>query len=188
MIELVHQAEPGSLTRFRNRTPNASWNALPFQIKEEIHAALERDQEHLCVYCEVQITRENCHLEHLKPKGCYTSLTFHYTNLAQSCSSRDHCGRKKGKKEIPLLPEPGCNCVFQVSLRDGKLLPKENLNTSQKADVDTTIHILALNNPDLTRRRWDYIQTIISLSEADEDAGEYMQNQPFRHILKEVYL
>lgn len=187
MIELVHQAEPGSLTRFRNIATNSLWGDLPWAVKEDIHAALEQDQERLCVYCEVEISVENRHLEHLKPKSRYPSLTFDYRNLALSCNSRDHCGHKKGKKEIPLLPEPDCNRDFQVSLRDGKLLPKENLNTSQKDDVVKTIHILGLNSPDLTRRRWGYIQTIIGLSEADGDAEEYMQDQPFRHILKEVW-
>lgn len=67
---------------------------------------LEKEQNNLCIYCECYLDVDNSHIEHLKPKEKYKSLTFEYNNLAVSCEGlclkgdstdkkRHRCGHKK---------------------------------------------------------------------------------------------
>ncbi len=184
MIELAHhQPEPTSLEQFRSRTPNVPWSTLPLDIKDAIHAALDIEQENLCVYCETKIDRNSCHLEHLKPKRAHQNLKFRYSNLAQSCNSRDHCGHRKAGQEIPVLPGPECNSLFSLSGLDGKLSASPDLDPQKKCDVENTIEIQGLNSPDIARRRQQYYEIVLSLQ---NDAPSYIRDQPFRHILQTV--
>lgn len=67
---------------------------------------LEKEQNNLCIYCECHLNVNNSHIEHLKPKEKYKSLTFDYNNLAVSCeglclkgdstdNKKYRCGHKK---------------------------------------------------------------------------------------------
>ena len=42
---------------------------------------LENEQNFLCIYCVCRLDIDNSHIEHLKPKEKYESLTFYYNNL-----------------------------------------------------------------------------------------------------------
>ncbi len=184
MIELEHsQPEPPELRRFRGKKPNTPWNDLPHPVKDVIHKALDIEQENLCVYCETEINRKSCHLEHLQPQSIYPHLRFRYNNLAQSCNSPNHCGRKKGSQQIPVLPEPGCNNLFFLSGTDGKLEPNADLAQGQKDNVAKTIEILNLNSPDIARQRQQYITTVMGLGIDDDN---FLSDQPFRHILQTI--
>ena len=67
---------------------------------------LENEQNFLCIYCECRLDIDNSHIEHLKPKEKYESLTFYYNNLSVSCEGiclkgnstdkkKHRCGHKK---------------------------------------------------------------------------------------------
>ncbi len=184
MIEIQHsQPEPPALRRFRDRTPNESWKNLPHPIKEDIHNLLDIEQENLCVYCETRIDRNSCHLEHLQPQSIYPNLRFRYGNLAQSCNSNEHCGHKKGGREIPVLPRLGCNKLFFLSGTDGKLGPNENLTPKQKDDISKTIEVLNLNNSGIARQRQQYVAIVVALG---VNAASFLHDQPFRHILQTI--
>ena len=187
MIELAaNRTGPLSLSRFQAQHSNASWDALHQQIKDDIHAALDQEQECLCVYCEATISRNTCHLEHLQPKGRHPQLTFQYSNLAQSCNAQNHCGHRKGGNEIPVLPGLNCNRLFSLSGIDGKIVAAATLTQQEKEDVDGTIKILNLNSPDLARQRQQFIQVLHSLVEQGENVTGFLSDQPFRHILKTI--
>ncbi len=184
MIALEHtQPEPPTLKRFRKKMPNAPWRNLPSPIKNDIHNLLDIEQENLCVYCEIKIDRGSCHLEHLQPQSICPRLRFRYSNLAQSCNSPHHCGYKKGRLQIPVLPGPGCNDLFFLSGTDGKLAPDADLTQKQKDDVSETIEILNLNSPDIARQRKQYVKTVMALG---ADAASFLPDQPFRHILQTI--
>jgi uncharacterized protein (TIGR02646 family) len=184
MIELEHnQPEPPALRRFRARTPNAPWSELPHNVKNDIHDILDVEQENLCVYCETEINRESCHLEHIQPQSVYPNLRFRYSNLAQSCNSPDHCGHKKGKQEIPISPQLDCNIMFSLSGIDGELNPVIDFDQEQRDDVFETIRILKLNSPDIAWKRQQFFTIVMSLG---DEAASFLTDQPFRHVLQTI--
>ena len=124
MIELAHQPAPPSLTRFQRRNPTGSWGDLPIDVKDDIHDALDVIQQNLCVYCETTIDREKCHLEHLQPKSRYPHLALTYTNLAQSCNSRKHCGKRKLIAKYPSCRAPVAIIISNYPQRMAKCIPK----------------------------------------------------------------
>ncbi len=104
--------EPSSFTawkkeqQLKNHTPN--WKRFKQSVKNDVFDALLREQGYICCYCGSRISRNKCHIEHLKPKGIdtYKHLMFEYTNLLASCQCESeseapppvpvHCGHKKG--------------------------------------------------------------------------------------------
>lgn len=186
MIELYHRQEPQSLVSYRRIHPNASWGEDEFyQVKNEIHSALDIEQEGLCVYCEIIIDRDKSHIEHIKPRKWHQGLTFIYDNLAQSCNATDHCGHRKGNKEVPIEPRSGCNDLFDLMASDGRIVPVAALEIEVRQKVETTLDILNLNNSALSRRRRQYALVILSLLNP-ADVNDFLKIAPFRHILKRI--
>jgi len=187
MIELKHTDEPPGLIRYRRKNPNASWGqATPKINKDEIHRALDLEQNGLCVYCEGEIDRNNCHLEHIKPKGGgFQNLTFVYNNLAQSCNKKDHCGHLKANNVIPIEPRLGCNSFFQLMAFDGILVPAANLTEADKNKAKTTLRLLGLNSPDLASQRRKYALSLQSLNNPLE-IHDFLQTSEFPYTLKSL--
>lgn len=184
MIELEHTDEPLALVRYRRNNPNASWGEDGVNpVKDEIHRALDHEQDGLCVYCENNIDRDSCHLEHIKPKSRFQNLTFVYDNLAQSCNEQHHCGHFKANKEIPIEPRLGCNSIFQLMAFDGTLVPAADLAEADRNKAETTINLLGLNTPSLARQRQQFAFVLQSLNNFQE-LNDFSQTAPFRYTLK----
>lgn len=69
--------------------------------KNQVKEALLEEQGYICCYCCNEVSKENSHIEHLKPKGNtqYNHLDVDYGNLLASCQGpngkQDSCGHRK---------------------------------------------------------------------------------------------
>ncbi|MDF5728863.1 MAG: TIGR02646 family protein [Rhizonema sp. PD38] len=90
MKHIKKSQEPSSLTQWKqklgSRTPD--WKSFSQPVKNEVYQSLLQEQGYICCYCSRPISRQNCHIEHFKPKSVYRNLTFDYTNLIASCQLR----------------------------------------------------------------------------------------------------
>ncbi|HGY11399.1 MAG TPA: TIGR02646 family protein [Desulfobacterales bacterium] len=92
--------EPENFSRWKKRNKGAGWGGF-FKTSEhgELRKCLVEEQLEMCCYCEVMISPEDSHIEHLRPKGIplYRKDMFLYENLLASCNKKDSCGRLKGR-------------------------------------------------------------------------------------------
>ncbi|OQY38396.1 MAG: TIGR02646 family protein [Candidatus Cloacimonetes bacterium 4572_65] len=88
-----------------------SWKKYKSHKKRDLKQhILDKEQNHLCIYCESKISLDNSHIEHLRPKDevRYPQLLFVYRNLTVSCNGLCHvfdnkltplsCGHIKGNE------------------------------------------------------------------------------------------
>jgi 5-methylcytosine-specific restriction endonuclease McrA len=105
--------EPDHFSRWKKQNKKAGWNNFSGgseygEVKEQLIA----EQLGMCCYCEVIISLNDCHIEHLKPKSIYPQNMFTYDNLLASCNRKESCGHKKGSWYSPAMISP----LEQVSL------------------------------------------------------------------------
>lgn len=119
------------------------------EVKTQLHNALLQEQGYICCYCQMGITRENSHIEHLKPRSIYPDLALVYTNLLASCQRQTepkepcHCGIKKGKEHLMVSPlDENCAGFFRYAA-SGEMLPTDESNKQEAAK--TTIEKLGLD-------------------------------------------
>lgn len=147
-----YTTEPKAFSRWKKQNKTAGWNDFSGgteygEVKEQLIA----EQLGMCCYCEVLISLDACHIEHLQPKSVYPQNMFAYENLLVSCNQKGSCGRKKGKWYSSALVSPldqDCEKRFTYTL-DGRIIP------SDKEDVSAfeTIEKLGLNCSQLKDRR-----------------------------------
>ena len=192
MLELQHhQPEPVELANFRNSPPQKTavdWNALDFHpIKQLAKAALRREQDGLCVYCEQRVDETDGHIEHIKPKAganAHAQLCFVYVNLALSCNNPKTCGAKKKAGVLPIEPAPGCNAEWSLST-DGTIEPLPDLVRARRHAVVQTRDMLGLNKDSNLvdeRKRW-FASALQILRSAPNDFPQFLAQAPFRAIL-----
>lgn len=163
-LGLAHQTPPTTANQAISR-----WQA--FGHKPRVLDDLLDDQYGLCCYSELCADLEGLgyHIEHLRPKSQYPAQTFDYTNLAASALSSDDLktfikqetfgGHAKLSQFDSALfvscHDSDCARYFAY-LSDGRIVPRDNLSTSDKDRANYTITLLNLNSPYLTnrRRRW----------------------------------
>ena len=182
--------EPSSFTSWKkqqqltNQTP--IWKHFNQSVKNDVFEALLREQGYICCYCGSRITRNKCHIEHLKPKGIdtYKHLMFEYTNLLASCQGESeapppvpvHCGHKKGAwyDEHLMISPLEANCAdFFIYTEDGQILETDALD--KKAAAATTIKMLCLNIPKLTAMREEVIKNLLADIDIDKLTDEERQ-------------
>lgn len=122
------------------------------EVKTQLHNALLQEQGYICCYCGMSITKENSHIEHLKPRSIYPKLALDYNNLLASCQ-RDreprvpkHCGVKKDKwYDEQLMVSPlDINCAnFFRYAASGEILPTDEQDLQEAAQK--TIEKLGLH-------------------------------------------
>ena len=196
MVELQHrQQPPAELTQFQQQFPNApvqDWESPAFQnAKNAAKAALNADQGGLCVYCEKQVPADRGHVEHIKPNAgpnAHPHLCFTYTNLAQSCLTRNTCGQKKSNAILPIEPGPNCNADWTLST-DGTIEPRPNIAQAREAEVTRTRDLLGLNdNADLVDERKRWFDTAYEVFVSTPAAlPTFLQANPYRHILATAF-
>jgi uncharacterized protein (TIGR02646 family) len=164
MKPIQKNPQPESLTKWQqklgNRTPD--WKSFSKSVKDDVYDSLLQEQGYICCYCGRPISRNQCHIEHFRPKSVYRHLTFEYTNLIASCQGEDedrprvpvHCGHKKQAwfdEELMISPlEPKCGDYFKYS-GFGEILPTDN--PDKQVAAKTTIQKLALDINKLRKLR-----------------------------------
>lgn len=135
----------------------SNWNEYRSKKRRLKHYILDKEQYHLCCYCEKSVVTDNSHIEHVKPKSIdLISLTFDYNNLLVSCegnhfneigdNSKNTCGHKKDDNfdEDKFLSPITTNDIheyFAFDVDTGEINDSEK--ESEKANY--TIRVLNLN-------------------------------------------
>ncbi|MCW5202462.1 TIGR02646 family protein [Desulfobulbus sp. US4] len=158
-------SEPENFTRWKKRHKEAIWKDLSKasengNLKSELREKLIAEQLGMCCYCEAIISLDECHIEHLKPKGnsIYQKEMFSYGNLLASCNRKESCGQKKGKWYSPEMVSPlDENCEKRLTYTlDGNIIPWDKKDTL----AIETIEQLGLNCSKLKDRRRSIIMVL----------------------------
>jgi uncharacterized protein (TIGR02646 family) len=158
-----NSTESEKFSRWKKRNKSVDWNGFSGgsaygELKEQLIA----EQVGMCCYCEVVLTRNDCHIEHLKPKSIYKKEMFSYDNLLASCNRKESCGSKKGawyphdNADNMVSPlNASCEQRFTYTL-DGRIIPSDE----EDAPASETIEQLGLNCSKLKDRRRSIIMAL----------------------------
>jgi uncharacterized protein (TIGR02646 family) len=134
---------------------------------------LNNEQFGLCCYCEIVLSTEGSHIEHLKPRSHFQQEIFSYNNLLLSCNHNDSCGHKKGgwHKESMVTPlDEDCHSRLTYAF-NGKVIPTDETDFI----AEETILNLGLNCPRLKDRRKSIICAIESTGSSGPDLNYLTQ-------------
>jgi uncharacterized protein (TIGR02646 family) len=180
MKHIKKDKEPKSLSEW-NQKPGkrtSNWKSFDRSVKNDVFFSLLKEQGYICCYCGISITRNNCHIEHYKPKSIYPDLTYQYINLITSCQGEDeqrptkpvHCGHKKNNwydEDLMVSPlDPNCDKYFKYS-GYGEIIPAGN--PDQELAAKTTINRLALSIDKLRKMRQSAISGVLEATEGLSD-------------------
>ncbi len=144
-----------------------SYDLLSGREKTDVYNALLQEQGFICCYCGMRITRETCHIEHLKPRSTHPYLALEYRNMLASCQGESetpppkpvHCGHKKGEwydENLMVSPiEANCADFFKYT-GSGEIQPTDD--PDKQAAAKETIERLGLdiNKLRISRRKAIY--------------------------------
>ncbi len=165
MLRYQKGAEPQVLTTLRT-TPDATWDSAGKADKDDVRAALLRDQRHLCCYCQRRIPASGIQapgmkIEHWEARGA-GGEDFVWTNLLGVCLGdrleegaeptsdtrgphRLHCDTSRGSVALSLHPVDGQGPDPRELLRySGDGLISSDTPDAQ-FDVDKTLNLNALH-------------------------------------------
>ena len=164
-------------------TPNYGYSYLQNPEKRQLHDSLLQEQGYICCYCGMRITRENSHIEHLKPQSTPDpDLSVDYKNLIASCQRERepkkpiHCGVAKDNwyDENLMVSPLNPNCAdFFIYTDDGQILPTDDLE--KKDAATTTIARLRLDIGKLKDMRENVIKNLWADLDIEELTNEDKQ-------------
>jgi uncharacterized protein (TIGR02646 family) len=166
--------EPITLRNHR-ATPGAIYDGKDFNIvKDEIRAALLKEQFALCCYCMRRISNDlrpnptatpivQMKVEHWKPQSTYPHLQLSWTNMLGAClggignaPADQTCDTRRGQAPLLLDPQSAAH-LLTIKCSSGGLLSSTNPHIH--SDIDG---VLGLNHPILTNGRRAVIDSYIS--------------------------
>jgi uncharacterized protein (TIGR02646 family) len=138
--------EPQSLLEYR-RTPRATYEGLPQDVKEEVRERLAREQGFLCCYCMQRITPnpDGMKIEHWAPQSQSSERQLDWKNLLGACKggegsplAEQHCDSHKGNTPIRVNPlEERCERLLRF-LADGTI---ESDDPAVQIDLSQTLNL-----------------------------------------------
>ncbi|MCX6579232.1 MAG: TIGR02646 family protein [Candidatus Aminicenantes bacterium] len=148
---------------------------------------LEKEQQHVCCYCEKGITPDNSdsHLDHVRPQHRFPKLKNDYRNLVVSCQTPGRCGiAKKSKFDdhfiVPTEENPEDYLTYFIN---GEIRAIDN---NKKANV--TIEMLNLNAPRLVEVRRALFRQLNDMKNSIADFEIYFNEYPtFIKYFKESF-
>lgn len=155
---------PACLTEQPNGQDWYTFMQIPCHI--QVGDSLRQDQQHLCCYCEREVSLSDSHIEHLIPRSIDSGLHYQYTNLSASCDggigSNRHCGHFKGNKysavQFSSPHDPTTHELFRYLL-NGVVKPASD-SGPQKDKAEYMIESLNLNCPRLVGQRKAHFQSL----------------------------
>jgi uncharacterized protein (TIGR02646 family) len=161
MKYIIKRLEPQSFTDWKSGE-DREYKDLINPIKGDVKESLLVEQGYICCYCESKISKENSHIEHIKPKdkNKFPELQLDYDNMLCSCQKQlskgepRHCGNSKANDIIIITPlDIDCESKFKYN---------EN-GTIEATDEDSeeTIKYLKLDIDKLNELRKNAIEPFI---------------------------
>ena len=144
MVYIKKGTEPHSLTYFRQSTPNAGYDGLGTDIKDDIRTNMLQEQGHICAYCMGRISEENTTIEHWIPQGTDKLLDLDYRNMLGVCPGvlleQKICGNNRGDRKLTVNPltESTINTIYYT--RDGSIMSS---NPEINQDINNTLNLNA---------------------------------------------
>jgi len=155
MLAIKKGAEPNCLTELRSK-PNAAFNQLVGECKEQIRTRLAAEQRGVCCYCmgRLKTSPETMKVEHWSPRTGAKEKDLAWSNLLGACPGRlgwpevdRHCDSSKSNQFIHINPtDPGCERKINYN-SDGSI---KSDDVAIQADFDK---VLNLNHDDLKTAR-----------------------------------
>ncbi len=148
MHRLHRNNAPACLRYYRHGQNN--WSDVTAEDRQEIWVKLDEMQENRCAYCEDILPANKKHIEHYEQRSRAPHLTFMWSNLFGSCNKKYSCGKYKDKQTynpqdiIKLdIDDPEDYLHF---LSNGRIIPRSNLNNSDKRKAEETLRVFNLSH------------------------------------------
>ena len=183
MKRIVKDDEPLDFAGWKGEDKMAhrpNWNRVPRPVRESNHGSLLREQGYICCYCESEISKNDNHVEHFRPRK-FKEHQLDYENLHCSCQRKTakgeprHCGHLKGRWfDEALLISPldeDCERRFRYTA-NGDIFPRMDGDVG----AETTIGRLGLDLPKLRDFRSAAIDAFHDLSV--EEVGQMLGREP----------
>ncbi|KMW73209.1 hypothetical protein TI10_08875 [Photorhabdus luminescens subsp. luminescens] len=191
MKALTRPPKPHVLNQFK-----AGQNTWMEIDQTEIWPHLEEMQGAFCAYCECRLNRK--HIEHFRPRGKFSALTFDWENLFGSCgdSSKsggwERCGIYKdhgaGAYDVNQLIKPDVENPddFLLFLTTGRVIPASGLQGQALKKAEETIRVFNLNgDAKLFGRRRTALQNVIKEVEYFYLTFEELEEEEWTLLLHE---
>lgn len=187
-MRLIHKGrEPATLRAYRG-LPGATYDGADRAVRDDLRAALLRDQAWLCCYCMRRISSDELanpanpdaplmpqmKVEHWRSQTRFPELALAWSNLLGGCLGgvgvappEQTCDTRKGDSEITLNP---CDPAHVATLRctvKGRL---ESSDPTLQADIDER---LGLNHRVLVAERRAVLQRAFARLNASYGGREY---------------
>lgn len=178
MIKVKKGTEPEEFINYKRKNNIINWDSYNYEIKEILKNKLLTETERKrCPYCEIEISSDNSHIEHIKPKDKFPALLSDYNNLIPCCTNNKRCGASKTNQWDDLFINPvleNPEDFFKYDLKTGKIFP--TYDTGDKFNrAEITIKFLNLNESRLVDARKNYI---IQFHKVDPSSRQYLVFYP----------
>lgn len=183
MHKLQRPAAPRCLSQYRQGQHD--WGAVSSIDKTTMWQLFDQMQQGRCAYCEPAISEViGQHIEHFfqRRQRARPELIFDWSNLFGACLNHGYCADHKDQQTLvyndthlikPDIDDPD---DFFVFLEDGKVTPKNGLNTADHLRATETIRVFKLDSPSLVGKRAAAVggqwQTVEYLKEWSEECDE----------------
>lgn len=185
MRSIAKLEEPRSLTQF-NKVKHGNWNEIHEHDNQHVYDdcinQCLHDQNGLCGYSEMKLTRDNQHIDHYVKRNIDPSLTFVWTNMVAAAQTSkfganwkdthvelagkyDRVSKRYEKILNPVIDDLAGRFKFSA---DGEMEP---------ANVDdelakNTIMAFNLNEPSLKNMRKESMQNVRKMLEGGIEKNE----------------
>jgi len=148
MIHIQKGREPRSLTEYRLSTPNASYDGLPTDVKNEIKAYLLREQGSICAYCMARTRMDTVTIEHYiaqHQNGEGLDLALDFSNMLGVCQgnyrmpfNQNTCDKHKGNTALTVDPRVEASVGTIRYSSNGRI---ESTSAEINRDLDETLNL-----------------------------------------------
>lgn len=164
MRAITKVGEPRSLTKHRESADDANYEN--YRHKDELRAALVREQRGICCYCMGAITDPGkAKIEHWRCQSGYENARLTYSNLLAACLGGEgrplhlqHCDTRKGNRDLKFNPAEPAHPIEKII----SYLHHDGSITSTDKEFDAQLNdVLGLNIAELKSQRREVIRFIM---------------------------
>ena len=177
MIHIEKGREPRSLTEYRESTPNASYDGLPTETKNEVRASLLREQGYICAYCMARIRIDTVTIEHYiaqRQNGEGSGIELDYHNMLGVCRgnagmphNQETCGKHRGNAPLSVDPRAKEKVDTIRYSSNGRI---ESASAEFNQDLNVTLN---LNISSLVSNRKAALDSMKHKLHAEKKKGEW---------------
>lgn len=184
MIYIEKGIEPHGLTQYRLSTPNASYDGMPTNVKDDIKNHLLNEQCFICAYCMTQIQLNRTTIEHYVPQSVERDKDLEYGNMLGVCRGNEGnpytqqtCGSHRQNRTLTVNPLQMSSVEIISYSRSGQI---KSTNAEIDYDLNETLN---LNVSFLVNNRKAVLATMIEKLSVQKKTGSW-KNMANKYIAK----